>query len=490
MRNFFKAAKPFKALLAAGALLPVLLGAPACGAAPEAEQLIVFVQPGLSEVDRVFSDSQLPAIGEVASAMGVPLHVVAAGNGAPAEVAITPLIVYQNHRGRSIYQGRTTTPSRIRNFMRTSRFVPQGEAFNRRERIPVWPNGRSRTWAPLKVAPVTGTQPAGYRHEIFLEEALESIGRGLTHFQFQPAADLGRADRGFYMDFYPWLAPDGTLYLSLALYSQFDCESPIFEKKQDPLVGPWKERRKLFEQAAAVMEAAVVRQIGSPASGDAFDPVADTLPRASWEQIGFPLPAAPSRAAADNTPDVALARVWTLEGPGPDDPPMIQFRFPAPLDNYAGEVKAAAGRLSLPETLAVDGTTGFVEVDTRRAVTMGEPVLDEAVRGSALLGARTFPRARFAIEAVSGDGQPLSYGRLTPAAVTGTFTLKGTSVPLAVVAEFEPVIGADGGPRLLVRSAFQIDLRTFDIEGADGPEPAKYTLLLDVNLKLKPAPGE
>jgi hypothetical protein len=101
----------------------------------------------------------------------------------------------------------------------------------------------------------------------------------------------------------------------------------------------------------------VVQQIRSPETGDAFDAVADTLPRASWEQIGYPLP-------------------------------------------------------------------------------------------------------------------------------------KGTSVPLAVVAEFEPVIGADGGPRLLARSAFQIDLRTFDIEGADGPEPAKYTLLLDVNLKRKPVPGE
>jgi len=169
---------------------------------------------------------------------------------------------------------------------------------------------------------------------------------------------------------------------------------------------------------------------------------------------------------------------------------MIQFRFPAPLDHYAGEVKVAAGRLSLPETLAVEGTTGFVEVDTRRAVTLGVPVLDEAVRGSALLGARTFPQARFDIQAVSGDGEPIAYGRLTPAAVSGNFTLKGKSVPLSVVAEFEPVIGADGAPRLLVRSPFQIDLRTFDIEGADGPEPAKYTLHLDVILKLKPAPGE
>jgi polyisoprenoid-binding protein YceI len=486
-------AKTFESLrtvLAAAAVLLLPLGGAAVFAAPETEQLIVFVQPGLSEVDRVFQSEQLPAIREVASLLGVPLNLVAAGGGAPAEIAVTPLIVFQNHRGRSLYQGRTTTPGRVRNFIRTSRFVPQGEAPNRREQIPVWQNGRSRVWAPLKVSAVTGTQPAGYAHEAFLEEALASIARGLAHFKTQPVVDLGRADRGFYMDFYPWLSPDGTLYLSLALYSQFDCETPIFEKKQDPLTGPWKSRRELFRQAATLMEAAVVRQIGSPASGDAFDPVAAAVPRLSWEAIGFPLPAAPARAAAGSTADVALVRAWTLEGPGPEDPPLIQFRFPAPLDHYTGEVKAAAGRVSLPETLAVDGTTGFVEVDTRRAVTLGEPVLDEAVRGSALLGARTFPRARFDIETVSGDGEPIAYGRLSPAAVAGTFTLKGTSVPLSVVAEFEPVIGADGAPRLLVRSAFQIDLRTFDIEGADGPEPAKYTLLLDVNLKLRPAPGE
>jgi hypothetical protein len=490
MIGSFNILKPFVTFVAAAALLLLPLGAPATGAAPSSEQLIVFVQPGPSEVDRVFQSQQLPAIGEVASGLGVPLHVVAAGGGAPPEVAVTPLIVFQNHRGRSLYQGRTTTPGRVRNFIRTSRFVPQEEAPNRRERIPVWQNGRSRVWAPLKVSAVTGTQPAGYSHEAFLEEALASIVRGFGHFKLQPVVDLGRADRGFYMDFYPWVSPEGTLYLSLALYSQFDCESPIFEKKQDPLTGPWKSRWKLFEQAAALMEAAVVRQIGSPASGDAFDTVAAAVPRLSWEEIGFTLPAAPALAAADSTPDVALARVWTLEGPGPEDPPMIQFRFPAPLDHYAGEVKVAAGRLSLPETLAVEGTTGFVEVDTRRAVTLGEPVLDEAVRGSALLGARTFPQARFDIQAVSGDGEPIAYGRLTPAAVSGNFTLKGKSVPLSVVAEFEPVIGADGAPRLLVRSPFQIDLRTFDIEGADGPEPAKYTLLLDVILKLKPAPGE
>ena len=62
-------------------------------------------------------------------------------------------------------------------------------------------------------------------------------------------------------------------------------------------------------------------------------------------------------------------------------------------------------------------------------------------------------------------------------------------MPLAAPAEFEPVIGADGRPRLIVRTAFGIDLRNFDIEGADGPEPARYTLLFDINLQFEPKPN-
>jgi len=133
----------------------------------------------------------------------------------------------------------------------------------------------------------------------------------------------------------------------------------------------------------------------------------------------------------------------------------------------------------------LDGTTGSVEVNTRKSITMGDPILDEAIRGSALLYAREFPDSTFLLNKVSSDGQPISYDRLTPARVSGTFTLKGKNVPVSVVAEFEPVIGEDGKPRLLVRTSFQIDLRTFSIEGADGPAPAKYLVLLDINLKLK-----
>ena len=203
------------------------------------------MQPNVSPVSKTFRQRRLPLIEKLAQTLGVDLRVVDAGKGSPSTVRITPLIVYQNHRGRSIYQGRTTTLERIRNFIRTSRFVPQGEAPNRRENIPIWQEGRSRIWSPLKVAAVTGTSPKGYIHDIFLAQALENIEKGFNKFQVQKSVDLGRADRGFYMDFNPWLSKDGTLYLSLVLFSQFDCKVPVFQKK---LIGPWQEYRNLFQQ--------------------------------------------------------------------------------------------------------------------------------------------------------------------------------------------------------------------------------------------------
>ena len=445
-------------------------------------QLIVFVQPNSSSVDDGFRQRSLPEIRKLADAMGVSVHVVDASKGSPAEVALTPLIVYQNYRGRSVYQGRTTTPERIRNFMRTSRFVPQGKERNRRENIPVWSQGRNRIWAPLKVAPVSGTRPSDYDHDAFVVKALKSIAKGFKKFDIQKKVELDRADRGFYMDFNPWLSDDGTLFITVVVFSQFDCKMPVFSKK---IIGPWKKYRQLFRQASAAGEDAVVRIAADPESGDSFDPVKKTTPRKSWEQIGFPLPPAPKAKTAGMDVSAVVPREWVVTDSGPDDPPMIQFRFPAPLDNYAGEVKSGRGELFLSQNRLVSGAQGFVEIATRGNITMGDPRLDEAIQGSIMLYSKKFPAARFDIEKISGENQPISYGRLSPAFVTGKFTLKGKSIPLTSMTQIEPVMDEDGRPRLLVSGSFKIDLRTFNIEGADGPAPARHMLLFDLNLILQ-----
>jgi len=251
------------------------------------------------------------------------------------------------------------------------------------------------------------------------------------------------------------------------------------------MTGSWKDYRKLFQESAAVMENTVARIIKDPDSGDSFDPVGENTPQKSWKSIGFPLPPAPKEKAAGLNISADIPQHWILAKSGPDDPPMIQFRFPAPLDNYAGEVKSVKGEFSLSQDLKLDGADGIVEIDTRTAITMGDPLLDEAIQGSMLLYTKKFPTARFVVEKITGDGLPLAYGRLSPAAVNGIFTLKGKKIALSAKMEFEPVIGEDEKPRLLIRGAFKIDLRVFNIEGADGPAPARHMLLFDLNFILK-----
>ncbi|KGM43774.1 hypothetical protein JY97_05065 [Alkalispirochaeta odontotermitis] len=451
-------------------------------AAADRGQLIVFVQPQVSAVDKAFVQHSLPEIRRLADKMGVSVHVLDARKGAPAQVALTPLIVFQNYRGRSVYQGRTTTPARIRNFMRTSRFVPQGQELNRRENIPVWSRGRSRVWAPLKVAPVSGARPADYNHEAFVAQALKHVAGGFSEFRLQESAELNRADRGFYVDFNPWLSGDGTLYLTVVVFSQFDCKAPVFSKK---IIGPWKNFPDLFSQASAAGEDAVKQIIADPASGDSFNPVPTNAPRKTWEQIGFPLPPAPKVKTAGVDISAEIPQNWVLTDSGPDDPPMILFRFPAPLDNYAGEVKSGRGEFTLSDNRMVGGARGYVEIDTRGNITMGDPRLDEAITGSMMLYTKKFPAARFEIQKISGDGKPIAYGRLSPAFVEGDFSLKGKSIPLTSLTQIEPIMGEDNRPRLLINGTFKIDLRTFNIEGADGPAPARHMLLFDLNLILK-----
>jgi polyisoprenoid-binding protein YceI len=393
------------------------------------------------------------------------------------------MIVYQNFRGRSIYQGRTTTLKRIRNFIRTSRFVPQGEAPYFRDNIPIWNYHQAQIWAPLKVAPVTGTVPDTYNHRTFVKEARTSIAKGFKSFQIKERVELGRSDRGFYMDFYPWLSEDGTLFLSLALFSQFHCKKPVFEKKDDPLTGPWKDRNALFTRAAKIMEDAVQTCIQESEGGDGFDIVPPDIPVVSWKDLGFPLPQAPEEKTAGAPIDMEIPRVWVVTDPGIDEPPLIQFRFSAPLDNYSGEVTRARGEIYLSQGPTLIGTTGFIETDPL-SVTMGESQLDQTIQGSLFLYSKKHPKAKFVIGKVSTDGQPLGYGRLSQVSVSGIFTLKGKDFPLMLNTEIEPVIGEKGKPLLLARGSFQIDLRDFDIEGAEGPAPAKYTLELEINLRM------
>gem|GEM_PF-4518179 len=123
-----------------------------------ADTLVVFTQPtNESAVAKQFAADTQPALAELAASMDIELQIVdVAQAGAPAEVGLTPLFVFQNHRGRSIYQGRSATLDRVRNLIRTARFRPQEAAVLERPGVPFETRGRMTLATPIKV---TGSAP-------------------------------------------------------------------------------------------------------------------------------------------------------------------------------------------------------------------------------------------------------------------------------------------------------------------------------------------
>lgn len=470
----------------------VLLIANAAGAseAPE-ETLIIFTQPEAdSLISRSFETENLPQLKATAEQLGVPIKVLDARRGAPEEVRITPLLIHQSANGRSFFQGRYADPGKVAHFIRTSRAVPATSETLKKTEVVVWSRGRSRVYSPLKITDLAGELPAGFNSEDFRKRATRAVISGFKEFKQIDTIELGPTDRAFYMDFYPYRSDDGRLFISLGLFSQFNCIEPVFTEFEQPINGNYNQLADVFARAGRLLEQQVDEQISSSALGDGFDPIPDSTTLATWESLGLKLP---ERSAA-NVSSTAfgsiadLPRSWRI-APALDRQPRLIFRFPAPLERYSGEAAEISGFLRLAEGNSLQGAEGWIEVDTG-SVTMGEPSLDQAIHQKMIHIAR-FPASRFSLKKVLPETEELAFGRATRLQAEGTFELMGQKVDLQVRGDVEPVFAEDSEPRLRVRAAFEIRLASpFGISGPDGPAPANDTLkfYLDFLMEAHPDP--
>jgi len=437
-------------------------------------RVIVFVQPGASAVARSFKADYLPEIFHIAREMGCEWDVRDIADGAPAEVTATPAIVFQNHLGRSFYYGRYTTLDRVHSFIRTSSIAPQAQRNTMREDMPVIRLGRAQIALRIKIAPVSGTPPAGYDPTEFQRDAASWVIDALQRAKLREKIQLQRTDRTYYLDFNPWRAEDGTLFLSVELYSQYHCKKPVYRKTDPPWTGPWEHRAELFQQAARELEKQVIASLADTESGDGLNPVPSTVRQRDWDAMGLALPPPPEQ----NSQVVAigeLTREWTLVHPSEQSESMLVFQFPAPLDGYAGEVRSLKGEWRLADGFFLEGASGWIEADPR-SVSMGEPDLDDALQSSTFLHTDKVGSSRFELREASGDGQPLVPGITTKAELRGVFTLKGVSIPLTLTASFSPVHDKHGNSQLIMSGEFTIPLAPFDLDGPDPSQEASKRL--------------
>ncbi|MEM6332539.1 MAG: YceI family protein [Planctomycetota bacterium] len=494
------------------ALLASALVAVAAFAAddPVTEQLVVFVQPNDGEVAEAFEAETLPQVREVAEAMGVEVVVVdVTQDGAPESVRLTPLMVYQNHRGRFPYLGRFTTLDRLRNHVRTARFGGAPEDVRTvMKAVPSEAMQRATLGTPIKVTPWVGpgvdavkastagqgmpsvadlSQVDGSAAAAMHLSPISLYRAGIHAALGTPSGGAPPMDRLFYADFYPYLDADGTVYVSTALFSQFHCHEPVFVSSE-PVSGPWTQTQQVFEQAADVLAAEVQRQLASPAHGDGFDAIAADAPRPTWDELGLPLPPKPEGPDIDPA-DLEIVRNWTVDQAAVAQRPVVQFRFPEPIVGYVGEAQELTGSVTLGEGLTLADATGEFVVPAR-SVTMGEPDLDSHIH-SGILNARDFPTSSFTLSHIEvPDGATPAFGQVVPGKLVGRFQLKTFEIDLTVPVSIEAFVGEDGKPRLAFAGTWTLGPldETFQIADAPpGPDEAAKSLRFDSYIVLEPA---
>ena len=459
---------------------------PAAGGVAATATLVLFLDDDASFATADLRRNHLGPLRDLADELGIALEVRSVQDGAPAQVRITPLILFENHLGRSIYQGRYANIDRVRHFVRTARMIPQSDTPQTRTSIPVWRTGRATVVTPLKITALGGEVPDGFDQTGFVRESRQAIAAGMDRFEARKEVSLGRSDRLFYLDFHPHLAA-GVLFLSLEMYSQFNCHDPIYSGVDDPIIGPWEDRAEIFAEAAGLLEQELLRQMASSGRGDAFAPVPSGVPLADWNALGLGLPAAPPDAGRRRgpSPDIDVPRDWTIALAATNGP-AVHLRFPPPIDNMTGEVPTLDARLTLGPNV-----TGLFRVDVAD-LTMGDGLLDAVIQGAEMLDTASYPIATFRLDSIEGDLDTLRFGELTLATMLGTFHMIGRNIPLSVRTTFEPVIDAQGRPRLLVTADWTLRLREpFGLNGPpDSPYPANDTLLFRCHITLRPSESD
>ena len=445
------------------------------------QQLIVFLQAN----DAFFKADCLPKIEKLTKEKGIELIVKNAEDGAPEDLTSTPSVIYQNAAGRSIFAARYAEFATVENFIRTSRAVSQQRVLNCKQNVLVWNEGRMQVASPVKITALGGVKTKDFDENAFKTKAFEVIDKAMSKFNATAEACLLKTDRAFYLDFHPYRSADDKLFLSFEMFSQFSCVKPIFSELKTPLTGNFSDFETLFAQAAVVLEKEIVAQMQDSKIGDAVTPLSKSTKISTFDDLGLSLPMKENGNRLTITQAGTLPTSWTLAGAVDPEIPMLQFKFPEPLDRYAGEVKEFFGSLKTDENKQI--TEGSFEVNTA-SMTMGMEDLDVKVHKKYIYCGK-FPKSTFRFTALP-KGTILKWGQTTSADIAGEFQLMKTKKAITVKTDLTPTVGSKGEILLAVQATFSINITDdFGIAGPDGPEPAKKTLLFNLNFFMQPTPS-
>ncbi|MEN0002563.1 MAG: YceI family protein [Bacteroidota bacterium] len=441
------------------------------------ETLVVFLQPQ----DEHFRTNTIPQLKKWCQQERIKLMVREASAGIPQSITATPAIIYANNQGRSTYASRYMEWNTIRNFIRTNRLRPRAEVAFCADQTLQMEEGRAKLNAPIKLTALQGNVPEDFSENQFRENALMAIAKGMESFQTQTTACLSKTDRSFYCDVHPYLDEAGMLFLSLEVYSMFNCIRPVYTTQLTPLKASLADQDALFYSVGQQFEETIRAAITGSEIGDRWSPLPQDTKEVRWESVGITTPATLTQAEAIS-PNFELAQAWNQPTSVVQGIPTLFFNFLPPLDRYAGEVPNFEGNLRLhPNGSIAEGQF----VAQLSSMTMGMKELDDKVKKKYIFTKR-FPDASFKFQ-LPELGQPLQAGIVNRIPINGTFEFMQKEIPLLVQAEFTPQLDQEQQPELFVHVDFQINVTDdFGVKGPDGPEDASKNMAFDLNFILSP----
>lgn len=456
----------------------LLLLSISCVGFTQKEQLIVFAQ---KHMDVCFTQAHLPDIRSFAASEDIEFIERDITEGLPPEITTTPAIIFQNGKGRSIYAGRYAELNTIQNFVRTARLRATQTVNLQRQNIFLWADGRAKIAVSVKLTSLIGPE----LHQVdtigFYARALQAMEKRMQLFQWTRTVELKRTDRSFYLDLHPYINEEGQLFLGMAIFSQFNCITPLFQNFEQIMPGPFATFEQLFERVGEQLERLIQEQLKQSTIGDAYSAIPASIPAVSWKTIGLSLPALEENKYCAISSDQSLPKNWEYAGAIDAKIPTVQFRFMEPLERYSGEMRKMQGNLKLNNEGLIE--SGYFEVDTR-SMTMGMESLDKKVLKS-YLKAKRFPKSSFRFINTQGLNT-LRWGMTSSLAIEGIFYLMKYKKRIVVKAMITPLVDELGNPLLSVQANFELNITDdFGIAGPDGPDPAKKMLLFNLNFLMK-----
>lgn len=457
----------FKFLLVSFFLIPIFIGWQLTD--KEEDQLILFVSKQNDNIDQAYLDA-FTAFAKKNETH--PKIQYIEDTGAPQGITVTPSIVYQNAKGHSVYYGRYRSFSRMKTFLRKSRLKHSKNKVTPQQNILVWEDQRATITAPLKITKITGKGATAVNAITFQETAKTCFDKGMKRFELLPTFDQPKSNRAFYVDIHPHVSEDNNLSLKAEIYSQFNCIRSVYHSMRDPLVsGKWKNRKKLLETAASLLESEIIKVMNDSKEGDDFVSI-PTNTKAGTLQLDL----VQSVVKRNNTPiSEVVPQHWKVKQVANSRVPVGAFSFMSPLDGYAGEIEQMTGEMTLNEQKGLNRAMGAFSVAIEH-ITMGEVGFDHEVRHK-MLKMDEFPKATFTFLNISDVSNQLTLYREEECAVQGTFNMKGTNIPITVPATIELRLDKEGRYLLHTVAVFSLNLfEDFSVKGPDGPSPARDVL--------------